>query len=171
MGKKIVLILMALTLSVTSFAQFENGKKYLSATLSGLNVDFTGAEKWKFDIAARGGYMVWDNWMALATVGYSYRKEGRKSFTIGAGARYYVIQNGLYLGLGADYQHLDYGGNTVDDFMPNIHIGYAFFLSKTVTIEPELYYKQSLNDHSNYSDAGFRIGIGVYLDEVFPKLK
>lgn len=164
MKKKVILMVMALAMSVTTFAQFEQGKKYFSANLSGLNLHFTGAEKWQFDIGARGGYMFSNNWMAMATLDYSYRKEGAKAFTLGASARYYVVENGLYLGAGLDYQHK----GSVDDMLPNIHIGYAFFLSKTVTIEPEFYYRQSLKDHSNYSDVGFRIGVGVYLDELIP---
>ncbi len=42
-------------------------------------------------------------------------------------------------------------------------MGYAFFISKTVTIEPALYYDQSLKDHSQYSTIGLKVGIGIYL--------
>jgi hypothetical protein len=161
MKKKLFLMLMALTMSAASFAQFEQGKKYLSASLSGLNVNFTGAEKWKFDVGARVGYMVRDSWMVTGICEFSYRKNQPNTFIAGAGARYYVIQNGLFVGASLDYQH-----HLIDDFVPNIHIGYAFFLNKILTIEPELYYRQSVRDHSNYSEAGFRIGVGIYLDKI-----
>ena len=47
--------------------------------------------------------------------------------------------------------------------MPSVQVGYAFFLSKTVTVEPEVYYEQSFKNHSDYSKIGFRVGVGVYL--------
>ena len=48
------------------------------------------------------------------------------------------------------------------DFQPNISLGYAFFLNRTVTVEPELYFNLSTKDIDN-SSYGFRIGFGVYL--------
>ena len=47
--------------------------------------------------------------------------------------------------------------------MPSVQVGYAFFVSRTVTIEPELYYEQSFKNHKDYSNFGLRIGVGVYL--------
>jgi hypothetical protein len=163
MKKKLFMILMALTVSVGAFAQFEQGKKYLSASISGMDLHFTGAEKWKFDIGGRVGYMIEENWMLTCILGFSYRKNLPNTFTLGAGGRYYISANGLFLGAGLNYEHHGVGDTKVDDFVPNIHVGYAFFVSRTVTIEPEFYYKQSLKDHSNYSDVGIRIGVGVYL--------
>ena len=47
--------------------------------------------------------------------------------------------------------------------MPSVQIGYAFFLSHTVTIEPEIYYNHSFKSHSDYSTIGLRVGFGIYL--------
>lgn len=47
--------------------------------------------------------------------------------------------------------------------MPGIEVGYAFFLNRTVTIEPAVYYDQSFKNHSDFSKIGLRIGVGVYL--------
>lgn len=47
--------------------------------------------------------------------------------------------------------------------MPGFEIGYAYFIGKSVTIEPALYYDQSFKKHSDYSKIGFRIGLGLYL--------
>ena len=47
--------------------------------------------------------------------------------------------------------------------MPGIEVGYAFFVSKTVTIEPAIYYDQSFKNHSDYSKIGLRVGFGIYL--------
>ena len=47
--------------------------------------------------------------------------------------------------------------------MPTVQLGYAFFLNRTVTIEPELYYNQSLKDQ-DYSGLGLRISFGIYFE-------
>ena len=47
--------------------------------------------------------------------------------------------------------------------MPGVEVGYAFFLSRTVTVEPSVYYNQSFKKHSDYSRIGLKLGIGVYL--------
>ena len=47
--------------------------------------------------------------------------------------------------------------------MPGLEVGYAFFVSKTVTVEPAVYYDQSFKDHSDFSTIGFKVGVGVYL--------
>lgn len=160
MKRKILFLLMALTLSVASYAQFEQGKKYASASLSGLDLNFNDSENWKFDLNLKGGYMFEESWMLTGELGYGYHKYEPNYFLLGAGVRYYIEQNGLFLGAGANYVHRLYK----DDFMPTIQLGYSYFISRTVTIEPELYYNQSLKDHSNYSGFGFRIGFGIYLD-------
>ena len=47
--------------------------------------------------------------------------------------------------------------------MPGVEVGYAFFISRTVTIEPAIYYDQSFKDHSKYSTVGLKVGFGIYL--------
>ena len=46
--------------------------------------------------------------------------------------------------------------------MPGIELGYAFFINDKVTIEPAVYYDQSLKEHSTYSTVGLKVGIGLY---------
>jgi len=46
--------------------------------------------------------------------------------------------------------------------MPGVHVGYAFFLNGTVTVEPELYMDFSTNKFED-SCYGLGIGIGIYL--------
>lgn len=50
-----------------------------------------------------------------------------------------------------------------NDVMPGVEVGYAFFVSKQVTIEPAVYYDQSFKNHSDYSTVGVKVGIGIYL--------
>lgn len=154
------MVLLALTMTLGASAQFEQGKKYISASLSGLDLSYNGSQKWDLNIDAKGGYCLEDNWMVLAKVGIERRdNESGTALELGVGGRYYIIQNGLYLGANCTYKHRYH---TVDDLMPGIEIGYAYFINHHVTIEPAVYYDQSLKDHSNYSSFGFRIGLGVY---------
>lgn len=160
MKKKLSLMLVAIMMCVAGYAQFEKGKVYIGSSLSGLNLSYNGSEKSSFGLQAKAGYLFMDNLMATGQIGYDKHNGIPAAVTLGAGARYYIVQNGLYLGASVTYLHssADY-----DDFMPGIQVGYAFFLSHTVTIEPEIYYNQSFKSHSDYSTIGLRVGIGVYL--------
>lgn len=154
------MVLIALTMTLGASAQFEKEKKYIGASLSGLDLSYNGSQKWDLNLDAKAGYCLEDNWMVLAKLGVERRdSESGTALELGVGGRYYIIQNGLYLGANCTYKHRYH---TVDDLMPGIEIGYAYFINHHVTIEPAVYYDQSLKDHSNYSSFGFRIGLGVY---------
>lgn len=155
------MVLVALAMALTASAQFEEGKFYTNASLDGLGVSYNGASGLKFGVSAQAGYFIVDNWMVLAKAGFSTQTKessGNTVLSLGAGARYYIIQNGLYLGLNAQYKH----AHNYNDLVPEIEIGYAFFVNKHVTIEPALYYDQSFKDHGNFSTIGARVGMGFY---------
>ena len=166
MKKILMTMLCGLMMSVAAQAQtvsetpFSKGKVYAAASLSGLGLSYSKSQDWYLGVHGKGGYLIEDNWMITGNVGYDYRKASYNSFSAGAGLRYYIEQNGLYLGAGGNYYH-EHG---YDDFMPTIQLGYAYFLNRTVTIEPEIYYNQSLKNHSEYSGFGVRIGIGIYFE-------
>ncbi len=168
--KKIFLTLVCAIVAMASQAQgytkpsfdrppFGEGKYYVSTGLSGFDLNFSDCKKWNLDVQAKAGYLFTDNWMVTGQVGYGYHKYASNTFNAGAGLRYYIEQNGLYLGLGGNYVHQHH----YDDFMPTVQLGYAFFLNRTVTIEPELYYNQSLKDQ-DYSGLGLRISFGIYFE-------
>jgi hypothetical protein len=163
--KKIALFVVALVMSVAANAQFEQGKGYLGASLSGFDLS-SQAKKFHLKLDAKLGYMFADNLMALGEVGYEKTEDMPYTLSAGAGARYYIIQNGLYLGAGLKYSHRE----DFNDLVPNLHLGYAFFLSRTVTLEPELYFDFSTKS-SDYSNYGLRIGVGVYLFKDQYKIK
>ena len=163
--KKIALFVVALVMSVAANAQFEQGKGYLGASLSGFDLS-SQAKKFHLMLDAKLGYMFADNLMALGEVGYEKTEDMPYTLSAGAGARYYIIQNGLYLGAGLKYSHRE----DFNDLVPNLHLGYAFFLSRTVTLEPELYFDFSTKS-SDYSNYGLRIGVGVYLFKDQYKIK
>ena len=143
---------------------FSQGKAYVGASLSGLDLSYSGITEGHLGIQGKVGYFFADNLMGLAQLGYdnTVKKSGNPSATLllSAGGRYYIQQNGLYLGASAIYKHL---GEKSDDFLPSIQVGYSFFVNRTVTIEPEIYYEQSFKNHKDYSTIGLRVGIGIYL--------
>ena len=158
----VAIAMLAMTLAVSaqsSDTPFEKGKIYVGAGFSGLNLYYNSNTKWNFDINARGGYFIEDNWMLLGEFMWGIRQKSDNSFKLGAGARYYIVQNGLYLGAGARYAHQ---GSEYNDFVPNINVGYAYFLNHYVTIEPELYFDISTKSFKDYTGFGLRVSLGVY---------
>ena len=157
--KKIALFFVALFISVAANAQFEEGKAYLGASLTGLDLSYNGSEKGHLGFGAKAGYLFLDNLMGTVQIDYQKTKGVPYTLSLGAGGRYYIEQNGIYLGASCIYKHRQ----CYDDFLPSVQVGYAFFISRTVTIEPEIYYEQSFKNHKDYSQVGLRLGIGVYL--------
>lgn len=159
--KKIAVVALGLMVSVGAHAQFESGKQYCGASLTGLNLSYNGSEELSLGIQAKAGYFFEDDMMLLAQAEYKHSGlEGVKDYwALGAQGRYYIEQNGIYLGAGMKLIHT--GG--YNDVMPGVEVGYAFFVSKQVTIEPAVYYDQSFKNHSDYSTVGVKVGIGIYL--------
>lgn len=157
--KKILFIIIAMLVSVNSFAQFEEGKHYISASVTGLDLNYKG-EGLNLGTSATAGYLPLDNLMLLASGSYEHssNKDIEDVFSLGVSGRYYILQNGIYLGAGAKYVHASH----YNDIMPGVEIGYAFFVNHHITLEPALYYDQSLKKHSDYSTIGLRVGFGFY---------
>lgn len=149
--KKIVLSLTMLVVALTASAQFQQGKGYIGASLSGLNLSYNSENGLNLGVQAKAGYLFADNWMLLGEVGYDHYGKDKiaDQAAIGVGFRYYIIQNGLFLGANCNFVHSN-------------HNCYAFFINRSVTIEPSVYYKHSFKD-SDHSTIGLKVGIGVYL--------
>ncbi|MBP5257853.1 MAG: outer membrane beta-barrel protein [Prevotella sp.] len=160
--KKLSLLFVMMIIALTANAQFEKGKMYANASLSGLDMNYNGKNKFNFGVEGKVGYLMADNLMVTAST--AYKHNGSKSVSdyveAGVGGRYYIVQNGIYLGANCKYIHAYHDYN---DVMPGIEVGYAFFISRTATIEPAIYYDQSFKKHSDYSTIGFRIGFGLYI--------
>ena len=159
--KKIAVVALGLMVSVGAHAQFESGKQYCGASLTGLNLSYNGSEELSLGIQAKAGYFFEDDMMLLAQAEYKHSGlEGVKDYwALGAQGRYYIEHNGIYLGAGVKLIHT----GSYNDVMPGVEVGYAFFVSKQVTIEPAVYYDQSFKNHSDYSTVGVKVGIGIYL--------
>ena len=159
MKKKIATFVAAMMVSLASHAQFEADKFYIGASVSNLDLSYNGLTEGRFGFQGKGGYLLADNVMGLAQLSYDVSKNTSYTLSAGVGARYYIEQNGLYLGASALFKH----SKCYDDLLPSVQLGYAFFISRTVTIEPEIYYEQSFKNHKDYSQVGVRVGLGVYL--------
>ena len=162
MRKELIAMAVALLTTVAANAQFEAGKVYVGGSLTGLNMKYTGADKFTLGVQAQAGYMVSDDLMLLGQT--SYERSGNDAvptkFMVGVGGRYYIEQNGIFLGANCKLVHK---GKKFNDVMPGVEVGYAFFVNNTVTVEPAIYYEQSFKNHKDYSTIGLRIGVGVYL--------
>lgn len=159
--KKILVIIAVALLPLAASAQFEQGKLYGGASLTSLDLSYSGSEDLKIGAQAQAGMFVYDNVLAYGQLGWSHQGDSFKEdhLELGVGGRYYILQNGIFLGAGVKFVH----SHHYDDVMPNVEVGYAFFISRTVTIEPAVYYQQSFKDHSEYSKFGVRVGFGIYL--------
>ncbi len=178
--KRLILSLALLCgFSIAANAQFEQGTKYVGASLTGLQMSYSKNAEFKFGLDAVGGYYVADCWMLKGNFTYDHAKSS-DDLTIGAGARYNFIQNGIYLGAGLEYQFQNFGkkietvvnaGNTPITVESNdrynnlrvpVEIGYTFYLNHYITLEPAIYSKMSLNHFSDGTEFGFKLGIGYY---------
>ena len=104
--KKIAFFIVALFMSVAANAQFEQGKGYLGASLSGFDMGSENKE-FKFKLSAKAGYLFSDDWMALGEVGYEHHEHMSDGVVIGAAARHYFSKNGLFVGAGLKYKHAE----------------------------------------------------------------
>lgn len=168
--RKIIAMLLLCVSAMTGHAQsqskdivFNAGKFYANAQLSGLEGGYTSFDKLKLTLGGKVGYMIVDDFMLLAQAQYKTGHNDFDELRLGGGVRYYIEQNGLYLGAMANFAYKE---DIFRDFRPEVNIGYSYFISRTVTIEPELYYEQSFVNHSKYSGFGLRIGFGIYLDKL-----
>lgn len=156
--KKWMTTLLLFAAAIGMHAQFTKGTKFAGASLSGLGLSYSSNERFRLGLDADAGYFVADCVMLKANIGYEHTRV-TDDVRVGAGVRYYFIQNGIYLGAGAEYNHFTKNNN---DVMIPVEVGYAFYLNHYLTIEPAIYYKMSLHDFSGNSTVGARIGLGYY---------
>ena len=136
---------------------FHEGKFMIGASASGLDLSWHKGQKWNLSLDAKAGYLIVDDFMITGKLGYNNSTYGYSSVNVGGGLRYYVEENGIYVGAGCKYVHKD----GFDDLVPEANVGYAFFLSRHITIEPEIYYELSTKC-SDYSGVGLKLGFALY---------
>ena len=164
--KKLMMAAVALMMAVSVNAQkylndsgtpFAQDKWYIGASTSSFDLSWHKAADWKLNLDAKAGYLFMDNWMITGKLGYEAKTDHPSNFTLGAGVRYYLDNCGVYLGASGNYRHSD----DYNDFLPELNVGYAFFLTGKLTLEPEVYYEMSTKS-SDYSGFGLRLGFGLY---------
>jgi len=161
MMKKLFIGLCLLALSVAGNAQFERGKIVVNTSVTGIDLSYSGSEKGRFGLDAMGGYFVMDNFALTGTLGMDLTDNLDKYYD-GVGGRYYLQSNGLFFGgMIKDTSYRYKSDNNENDFSLVGEAGYAFFLSKTVTIEPAVSYNFSFLN-SDYSKLGFKLGFSFY---------
>ncbi len=159
--KKILVVVGLLLLSLGAHAQFEKGTWLVNPSVTGLEFSWNKEAKAKFGFGVQGGAFLADN-VVLLVDGEAMWTSPFDVYSLGVGGRYYFDKTGIYLGTGLYASRINPKiGKNINDYSLKLEVGYAFFLSKTVTIEPALYYDQSFKD-SDYSEFGFKIGFGFY---------
>lgn len=156
--KKILMLLVAITMTTATFAQFKEGTKYAGASLSGFNLSYSSAEKWRMDLSAKGGYFFKDCIAGIAELGWDTNTEDLPAtFHASVQGRYYMINNGLYGGVGLRYETSpDYS-----NLLPGVEVGYTYYLNHYIAVEPAIYYNQSFIS-GGHSKVGLRIGAAIY---------
>ena len=162
--KKSLLLLLLTVVSMSSYAQFEKGTKYVGASLTGLNISYSSGEKFGLGLEATGGYFFADSWMATANLEYIHQwmpapANDVNAVTVGAGARYYFQSNGIFLGAGLQYMH---AAANADYLQVPLEVGYCYYFNQYVSIEPAIYFEPCLNKFSDGTKVGLKLGLGFY---------
>lgn len=161
--KKIFVALLLAVVSMSAFAQFEKGTKYVKGSVTGFGLDWNKAGGFHIGIGAGAGYFVADSWMLKGQLGWEHQ-DGANEFLLGAGARYYMVDNGFFFG-----GNLGYGvscASSAADAFHNVYLtpeaGYCFYLNRHVSIEPSVYVDMSLNHFKDYTKLGLKVTFGYY---------
>jgi hypothetical protein len=159
--KKIILSICMIVVAVTAHAQFEQGKWLVNPSLTGLDLSYdSGTDKTSFGFEAKGGTFLIDNFALLVHAGASWNSGGSDIdiYSMGVGGRYYLDQVGVFLGADVNIDRWEWTGDDDSKISFGLEAGYAYFLSRTVTIEPAVYW----NVNSDRSKLGVKIGFGFY---------
>ncbi|WP_025069391.1 outer membrane beta-barrel protein [Bacteroides propionicifaciens] len=159
--RKLLLIALLFVATMSANAQFEQGKWFVNAGLTGLDLSYSKQTKGHFGLDAGGGYFIKDNIAILAELGGDWSSPVDK-YKLAAKGRYYFDKIGIFAGAGLKLSSLQYKGqDKSNDFALIMEGGYAYFLSRTVTIEPSIYWDLSFRN-SDYTAFGLKLGFSFY---------
>lgn len=193
MLRKVLTMLLIAVSSMQASAQFEKYTSYLNTSLTGLGLSYSKDSRFKMGVQATGGYFVEDCWMVYGRFGFEHQgargvMKNRNDLQIGVGGRYYIEQNGIFLGVGLAYQHATnvtfsqhesiigrttengpveirtvynyYGNRNYVHLTPEV--GYCFYVNNYLSIEPSVYCNLCLNHFSEGTEIGLKLGMGFY---------
>lgn len=155
--KKIFVAMLMAMMTLGASAQFEKGTHYANASLSGFGIGFSKGE-FAFGLSGEYGYYIADNWMIGGVLGYNHNA-GYNSFQIKPNFRYSLENTGFNLGCGLQFEH---AGKARNFIQLSPQVGYTFYLTDMISLEPAIYADFALNDFKNGTNAGLKIGIGLY---------
>lgn len=156
--KKTLILFTFLVAAIAAKAQFEQGKWFVNPAITGMELTYSKAEDVRFGLNTRGGAFVGDSFALLVNIGAEFNEDFNR-FAAGVGGRYYIDAVGIFMGAGFDVSRFTKINRTDFEVIPEL--GYAFFISRTVTIEPSVYYRWNTKDN-DLSRFGIQIGFGVY---------
>lgn len=191
MLRKVLTMLLIAVSSMQASAQFEKYTSYLNTSLTGLGLSYSKDSRFKMGVQATGGYFVEDCWMVYGRFGFEHQgargvMKNRNDLQIGVGGRYYIEQNGIFLGVGLAYQHATnvtfsqhesiIGGTTENGPVRTVYnyygnrnyvhltpeVGYCFYVNNYLSIEPSVYCNLCLNRFSEGTEIGLKLGMGFY---------
>ena len=193
MLRKVLTMLLIAVSSMQASAQFEKYTSYLNTSLTGLGLSYSKDSRFKMGVQATGGYFVEDCWMVYGRFGFEHQgargvMKNRNDLQIGVGGRYYIEQNGIFLGVGLAYQHATnvtfsqhesiigrttengpveirtvynyYGNRNYVHLTPEV--GYCVYVNNYLSIEPSVYCNLCLNRFSEGTEIGLKLGMGFY---------
>ena len=157
--RRLALIVCLLIGTVAAHAQFEKGKWFVNPSVTGLNFSYnTETDKAHFGLEVKGGAFLIDNVALLLDAGATWQGGGTDVYTLGVGGRYYFNKIGVFLGADVNLNRYNWDGGDKTRFGFGMEGGYAFFLSRTVTIEPAVYW----DIDKDRSEFGLKVGFGFY---------
>jgi hypothetical protein len=166
--KKIIFLVSCLLMnSLGVKAQFEKNSWIVNPALTGLEYSYSDENKNHLGFNAQGGAFLINDFALLLKLGADWTKK-IDTYSVGAGGRYYFHRTGIYAGSGLHFTRRTYHNSRElqghkDEYGLNTEVGYAFFLSRAVAIEPGVYYDLSFKN-SNFSKLGLKVGFGFYFD-------
>lgn len=158
--KKTILFLAFLGLTMSAIAQrnpFAEGKWFINPSITGLDLSYSKNTKLHLGADIQTGAFIFDDFALLVNLGGEANKNDNR-ISAGVGFRYYFLGSGFYWGAGLN---VDKWKRHSADFGANAEVGYAFFISRRITLEPSVYYKLNFDDN-DLSRFGLKLGFGLY---------
>ncbi|MCB9202133.1 MAG: outer membrane beta-barrel protein [Flavobacteriales bacterium] len=171
MKKTLTFTMVLLSLVVFGQSQVKKGNFLIEANLGTSqtgNTNFfltTSNEHTAWGIGLDGGYFIIDRLALKAGFGYSSDEDhgvAKDRFAYKIGAKYYIIDK-IPVGLDFTGESKDDGGNTSDTASwIGIQGGYAWFVSKHISVEPTLRYNFTTDDQKADSFLGLHVGFSLF---------
>lgn len=157
-------LFLALFIAIATFqsasAQFEKGKIYGGASLSGFGMGYSRNAGFNMGLNVDGGYMFKKDWAVIGDFGFNVAGGDVSDVSVGGKVRWYMEQNGLFFGGGLKYKYWNL--NNGHDFVLAPEVGWCYFINKHVMLEPSFYTDLSFADFVHKTSFGIKAGISFF---------